>query len=82
MESIIRDHKVSAIVDINNYATYAYAITGNPAVSVPTGFRADGEPVSITFFGDYLHDALLIAYGYAYEQATRVRKPPQLRQDR
>ncbi|MEL6403086.1 MAG: amidase family protein [Chloroflexota bacterium] len=78
MESIIRDHKVSAIVDINNYATYAYAVTGNPAVSVPTGFRDDGEPVSITFFGTYLQDPLLIAYGYAYEQATRIRKAPKL----
>ncbi|MEO1647177.1 MAG: amidase, partial [Chloroflexota bacterium] len=54
------------------------AITGNPAMSVPTGFRDDGEPVNITFFGTYLQDPLLIAYGYAYEQVTRIRKAPTL----
>lgn len=78
IKATLRDLNVSAIVDINNYSTYAYAVSGFPAVSVPAGYRESGEPVSITFFGDYLQDANLIALAYAYEQLTQVRKPPKL----
>lgn len=78
VKSTKRDYKVDAIVDVNNYSTYAYAVSGFPAVSVPTAYRKSGEPVSITFFGNYLQDAELIAMAYAYEQLTQVRKAPQL----
>lgn len=78
VRAILRDLTVDAIVDINNYSTYAYAVSGFPAVSVPTGYRESGEPVSITIFGDYLQDANLIALGYAYEQLTQVRQAPKL----
>lgn len=78
VKATLRDLNVSAIVDINNYSTYAYAVSGFPAVSVPVGYRESGEPVSITLFGDYLQDANLIALAYAYEQLTQVRKPPTL----
>ncbi|MEO1287942.1 MAG: amidase family protein [Chloroflexota bacterium] len=74
----LKTHDADAIVDINNYSTYAYAVSGYPAVSVPAGYRDDGEPVSITFFGDYLDDANLVSYAYAYEQAHPARKPPTL----
>ena len=78
VRATLRDLNVSAIVDINNYSTYAYAVSGFPAVSVPAGYRESGEPVSITFFGDYLQDANLIALAYAYEQLTQIRKASKL----
>lgn len=78
VRAILRDLQVDAIVDINNYSTIAYAVSGFPAVSVPAGYRESGEPVSITFFGDYLQDAPLIAMAYAYEQLNPARKAPQL----
>ena len=78
IRATLRDLKVDAIVDINNYSTYAYAVSGYPAVSVPAGYRDSGEPVSITLFGDYLQDANLIAMAYAYEQLNPARKAPQL----
>lgn len=78
IRSTLRQYNVDAIVDINNYSTYAYAVSGYPAVSVPAGYRESGEPVSITLFGDYLDDANLISYAYAYEQKHQARQAPQL----
>ncbi|MGB7341098.1 MAG: amidase family protein [Phototrophicaceae bacterium] len=78
IRSTLRDYNLDAIVDINNYSTVAYAVSGYPAVSVPAGYRESGEPVSITLFGDYLQDANLISYAYAYEQHRPARQAPQL----
>jgi amidase len=36
-----------------------------------------GLPVGITFMGRPWSEARLIALAYAYEQATRHRRPPQ-----
>ena len=51
--------------------------TGFPAINVPMGYTRGGRlPVGITFFGRAWADGQLIQYGYAYEQATRQRRPP------
>lgn len=69
-------HNLDALVDLNNYGTTAYAMSGLPAVCVPTGYRENGEPVGITFWGRYLQDPDLIAMAYAYECIARVWKAP------
>jgi Asp-tRNA(Asn)/Glu-tRNA(Gln) amidotransferase A subunit family amidase len=43
---------------------------------VPAGFTGDGLPAGITFLGRPYDDANMIKLAYAYEQATRHRKPP------
>jgi Asp-tRNA(Asn)/Glu-tRNA(Gln) amidotransferase A subunit family amidase len=51
--------------------------TGFPAVNVPMGHSRGGLlPVGMTFFGKPWADADLIRLAYAYEQATRHRRPP------
>ncbi|WP_169542175.1 amidase family protein [Solirubrobacter soli] len=53
------------------------AFAGYPIVSVPGGFPADtGRPVNITFVGRRFSEAKLLGFAYAYEQATKLRKPP------
>lgn len=52
---------------------------GYPSVTVPTAFTEDGEPVGITFSGTAFSEPLLIRLAYAYEQATNVRRAPELR---
>ncbi|MGJ3239418.1 MAG: amidase family protein [Anaerolineae bacterium] len=78
VQGVLRGLGVDAIVDVNNYSTYAYAVSGFPAVSVPAGYRDNGEPISITLFSDYLRDPELIAMAYAYEQLNPARKAPRL----
>lgn len=52
-------------------------ITGFPAVNVPMGHSRGGLlPVGMTFFGGPWADVALIRYAFAYEQATRHRRPP------
>ncbi|MBE0590825.1 MAG: amidase [Gemmatimonadales bacterium] len=50
--------------------------TGFPAITVPMGYVRDGLPVGLQLFGDAWSEPRLIALAYAYEQATRHRRPP------
>jgi amidase len=51
------------------------AIAGYPHVTVPMGF-AFGLPVGLSFFGRPWSEPLLLKFAYAFEQATKHRKPP------
>lgn len=53
------------------------AVAGYPNITVPAG-EAFGLPVGISFFGAAWTDAKLIRLAYAFEQATRHRRPPGL----
>jgi len=50
--------------------------TGFPAVSVPMGYVQGTLPVGLQVLGDAWSEPVLIEIGYAYEQATRHRRPP------
>ncbi|KPJ93837.1 MAG: hypothetical protein AMS18_04925 [Gemmatimonas sp. SG8_17] len=50
--------------------------TGFPAITVPMGYVRDGLPVGLQFFGDAWSEPTLIALAYAFEQATKHRRPP------
>jgi amidase len=51
------------------------AVAGYPHVTVPAGFFR-GLPVGISFVGRAWSEQKLIALAYAYEQATKRRRPP------
>ncbi len=50
--------------------------TGFPAVTVPMGFVRDSLPVGLQLIGDAWSEPKLIALAFAFEQATRHRRPP------
>jgi len=54
----------------------AAAVAQCPNINVPAGF-IHGIPVGISFFGRAWSEPTLIKLAYAFEQATRLRKPPQ-----
>jgi amidase len=50
--------------------------TGWPSINVPMGYTRGTLPVGMTFFGRAWSEPTLIKLAYAYEQATRHRRPP------
>lgn len=48
----------------------ASAITGHPALVVPSGYSEAGLPLSVHFIGRPFEDAKLLGLAYAYENAT------------
>jgi len=53
------------------------AVAGYPHITVPAGF-VFGLPVGLSFFGRAWSEPVLVRLAYAFEQATRLRKPPRL----
>ena len=53
------------------------AQAGYPQLGVPAGYSATTrEPMGIAFTGTAYSEAKLLAFGHAYEQAAKIRKPP------
>ena len=52
------------------------AVAGYPNIQVPAG-HVHGLPVGISFFGRAWSEPALIRFAYAFEQATKHRKPPE-----
>jgi amidase len=56
-------------------ATTFPAVAGYPHITVPGGF-VFGLPVGVSFFGRGWSEPVLFKLAYAFEQATRHRRPP------
>jgi amidase len=56
-------------------ATTAAAVAGYPSITVPAAFIF-GLPIGLLFFGRAWSEATLLKLAYAFEQATKIRKPP------
>ncbi len=52
------------------------AVAGYPSITVPVGFSF-GLPMGMLFMARAYQEGTLLKLAYAYEQASRIRKPPQ-----
>ena len=50
--------------------------TGQPAITVPMGYSSGGLPLGLQLLARPFDEHKLFQYAYAYEQATRHRRPP------
>ena len=87
----LREQKLDAVIAPStgpawptNYATgdrfpgagyVIAAVAGTPSVTVPMG-EAQGLPLGLTFMGRAWSEGELIGFAYAFEQATKARRPP------
>jgi amidase len=71
-----------ALIDLVNgdpsgpSSTSPSAVAGYPAITVPMGY-ARGLPLGITFMGKAWGEPTLFKLAYAFEQARKLRVPPQ-----
>ncbi|KAA3465657.1 Amidase [Gossypium australe] len=76
-EKKMKDYKLDALVTPGiSLAMTVLAIGGYPGISVPAGYQSDGMPFGICFGGLKGSEPKLIEMAYAFEQPTRLRKPP------
>lgn len=74
-DRLFAENDLDAIVGRNAPFTSLGAAAGYPTVVVPMGYD-EGQPVGLSFFGTAFQEPALLAYAYAYEQATHARVPP------
>jgi len=56
-------------------STTPAAVAGYPSITVPAG-QISGLPVGISFFGRAWSEPKLLKVAFAFEQATKARRPP------
>ncbi len=76
LETTFAETGVDVLVTLNNYESLIYATANYPAITVPLGLRTNGMPVGLTMIGKAGSEAQLLAYAYAFEQATMLRVNP------
>nr|CAB3484029.1 unnamed protein product [Digitaria exilis] len=73
---LMTEHRLDAILTPDSDATPLIAYIGLPGIVVPAGYDEQGVPFSISYSGLKGYEPRLIEMAYAFEQATKVRKPP------
>jgi amidase len=76
LERMMKERQLDAIVTPDSSASSLLAIGGHPGIIVPAGYDEQGVPFGICFGGLQGYEPRLIEISYAFEQATRVRRPP------
>ncbi len=77
----MNEHRLVAILSINNYNAGAAAVAEYPALTIPMGYRETGEPVNLTFIAKQYQEGKLYEIGAAFEAFTKARKLPKDYQD-
>ncbi|MFD3449976.1 amidase family protein [Microbacteriaceae bacterium 4G12] len=74
----LKKYDLDAIVFPSYIGSTICAKAGYPSVALPAGYMESGRPFGITFAGSAFSEGVLIKLAYAFEQATKHRKCPEL----
>ncbi|OMO92850.1 Amidase [Corchorus olitorius] len=74
-EKLMKDNKLDALLLMSS-GSFILARGGYPGIIVPAGYDSDGVPFGLCFGGLKGSEPTLIEIAYAFEQATKIRKPP------
>ena len=91
IDAVLKEHQLDAIVAPSGGVAWlidyikgdhstggsssAAAVAGYPNITIPAGY-VYGLPVGISFFSGAFQEPKLLKIAYAFEQSTKVRKPP------
>ncbi|EIT86064.1 amidase [Fictibacillus macauensis ZFHKF-1] len=67
-----------ALLTLGTSHAVEYCGAGYPALSIPAGYKANGEPVGITLIGKPRSEEKLLSIGRTYEEETKHRRSPSL----
>ncbi|MCY6369385.1 amidase family protein [Clostridium ganghwense] len=76
IDKTLEKYDLDALVSISNELSGIYAPALYPAITVPSGYRSNGEPYGVTFVGTKYDDMNLLTISYSYELGTKHRIPP------
>ncbi len=76
-EKPMKEHKLDAILSINNYHAGYAAVAKYPAITVPMGYKSENHaPEGLTFIGRPFTEQQLLNWAYTFEQTTNRRQTP------
>ncbi|MEK5038532.1 amidase family protein [Sporosarcina sp. FSL K6-3457] len=78
IDSALKKYDVDAILFPSYVGSTICAKAGYPSIALPAGYKESGRPFGITFAGTAFSEGILIKLAYAFEQATKHRKAPNL----
>jgi Asp-tRNA(Asn)/Glu-tRNA(Gln) amidotransferase A subunit family amidase len=69
--------------NVNTFLTFIkncdpVSVVGYPAITVPAGYSSEGLPIGLQIVSKPWTEENLLSMAYAFEQATTVRKAPEL----
>ncbi len=93
IDAVMQEHRLDALIAptgspawkidvvhgdmVEGGSSSAAARAGYPLITVPAGF-VDDLPVGISFMAGAYAEPQLLTFAYAFEQATKARRPPNL----
>lgn len=77
-ETPMKAHQLDAVLAINNRGAGFAAAAKYPCLTVPMGYEEDGYPCGLTFIARPFEEDKLLKIGFAFEQATKMRKSPEI----
>ena len=67
----IKEYKLDAILSINNYHSAAAAVGLHPCLTIPMGYKKNGEPIGLTLIASPFSEVSLYNIGFGYRENSK-----------